>query len=190
MLHIIKDKDPIWDTDNYDVILLGTNIYCMLGNGFQNKLKNKYPKIEEINDKTNYGDRRKLGKRITIEGEPVISLLYICNYPNKKWASIDYDALENAMATANVEFKGKKVMTTMLGTTIFDGNGDREKVMEILENNCSGMDLYVYDYNQLNKKDEIGAYVNKIKALYKAEPEKYKQLWKSKDEVLKEMFLK
>ena len=108
MLNIIKDKEPIWETDKYDVILVGTSIYCMLTNGFQSKMRLKYPYIDAINDSTNYGDSRKLGKRMTIQGKPIISLMYIANYPHRKRVFVDYDALEHAMATANAEFKGKK----------------------------------------------------------------------------------
>ena len=45
-MNIIKDKDPISLTDDYDVILVGTSIYCMMPNGFQSKIRFKYPEIE------------------------------------------------------------------------------------------------------------------------------------------------
>ena len=101
MLNFIKNRDAIWETDKYDVVLLGTSIYCMLTNGFQSKMRLKYPYIETANDSTNYGDKRKLGKRLTIDGNPVISLLYIANHPHSKREFLDYDALEHALATAN-----------------------------------------------------------------------------------------
>ena len=136
-MNIIKDKDPIWETEKYDVILVGTSIYCMLTNGFQSKIRFKYPHVDDANNKTPFGDKRKLGKRLTVEpiedGQPIISLLYIANYPHSKRVFVDYEALENALATANAEFKGKKVMTTLLGESAFDGNGDREKLLKIIE---------------------------------------------------------
>ena len=42
-MNIIKDSDLIWETDNFDVILVGTTIYCSLPDGFQRKMRRKYP---------------------------------------------------------------------------------------------------------------------------------------------------
>ena len=189
MLNIIKDKEPIWETDKYDVILVGTSIYCMLTNGFQSKMRLKYPYIDAINDSTNYGDSRKLGKRLTIQGKPIISLMYIANYPHRKRVFVDYDALEHAMATANAEFKGNKVLTTMLGCSRFDGNGDRDKVLEILKANSYNMDLDVYDYIQLEKRKEISLYFKKLRSIEFTEPEKFNQLWPIKKQLIKELYL-
>lgn len=189
MVNIIKDKEPIWETDKYDVILVGTTIYCMLTNGFQSKVRLKYPYIDEINDSTNYGDMRKLGKRLTIDGKPIISLMYIANYPHSKRVFLDYDALEYALSTANAEFKGKKVMTTMLGCSKFDGNGDKEKVLEIMLKTTKDLDLDVYDYDQLEKRKEIRLYFNRIKDMEFTQPEKYAQLWPNRRELIKDLYL-
>lgn len=162
-IKIIENEDAIWHTEEYDVILVGTSIYNMLTNGFQYKLKMKYPEIETANQTTNYGDKRKLGKRLTIDGEPTISLLYICKYPGLRYGPpIDYDALKNAITTANAEFKGKKVMSTMIGCSDFDGNADKDKVIEILETYGKDMDITIYDYKQMRKEDERFALYKKL----------------------------
>lgn len=189
MLNFIKNKDAIWETDKYDVVLLGTSIYCMLTNGFQSKMRLKYPYIEAANDSTNYGDKRKLGKRLTIEGKPVISLLYIANHPHSKREFLDYDALEHALATANAEFRGKKVLTTVLGCSRFDGNGDRSKVIPMMEKLLHNVDVDVYDYLQIPKRDEIRLYFNKIKTFETTDVEKYNQLWPARKELIKDLYL-
>ena len=189
MINIIKDKEPIWETDKYDVILVGTSIYNMLSNGFQSKLRLKYPYIEEINDSTNYGDLRKLGKRMTIRGKPIISLMYIAKYPNSRREFIDYDALEHALSTANAEFRGKKVLTTMLGCSKFDGNGDKDKVLEIINRTANNLELDVYDYLQLEKRKEIALHFKKIREFETTEPEKFRQLWPIRKELIKDLYL-
>jgi hypothetical protein len=189
MINIIKDKDAIWETDKYDVILVGTSIYCMLTNGFQSKLRIKYPYIEDINNSTNYGDLRKLGKRMTIQGNPIISLMYIAKYPHSKREFVDYDALEHALATANAEFRGKKVMTTMLGCSKFDGNGDRDKVLEIMERNATNIDLYVYDYPQLEKRKEIALHFRRLRDIEFTEPEKFAKIWPIRKKLIKDLYL-
>lgn len=85
MLKIIKDIDPINITDEYDVLLIGTSIACSLTNGLQGKIANKYPYVDEANNKLPYRDNRRLGKRLTLkeDGKPIISLLFICKFMDK-----------------------------------------------------------------------------------------------------------
>ena len=188
-MNIIKDKDAIAFTDNYDVVLVGTSVYSTLGNGFQSKIRYKYPYVDEINSKTPFGDARKLGKRLTFEGYPIISLLYICGYPRKNFSNLDYEALENCLLTATAEFKGKRVMTTVLGSTQFDGNGDRDKILEIMERCTVGLDLDVYDYRQLPRVDEINYWKRKIFLIKNTERKKYIKLTKARNDILRRLYL-
>lgn len=191
-MNIIVNKDLIFETDKYDVILLGTSTYCMLTNGFQSKMRLKYPFIEDANNKTNYGDKRKLGKRTTIENEntPIISLLYVCNYPNKTREFIDYEALENCLRTAAAEFKGKKIATTVIGSSLYDGNGDKEHILNIMQESLQGLDVDVYDYKQLDRVTEIKLQKDKIYKLKDIDFDKYQKLWDIKEEMFKKMYLK
>lgn len=186
---IIKDKDAIWETDKYDVVLLGTSIYNMLTNGFQSKMRIKYPELEKANQSTAYGDLKKLGKRVTVDGSPIISLLYICKYPNSKRVFLDYDALERCLETANSEFKGKKVLTTVLGCSRFDGNGDKEKVLEIIEKATPDLYIDVYDYEQMAKRDEFMVHVRKMYKHIKTDYGRFRQLYDNRDEILKKIYL-
>lgn len=189
MINIIKDRDPIWDTDEYDVVLVGTSIYNMLTNGFQSKIKYKYPDMEWFNNQTDYGSKRKLGTRLTYyDCNPIISLLYIANYPNSRRVFVDYDALEQCLATANADFKGKHVMTTLLGCSPFDGNGERDRVMEIMQRTTTNLALDVYDYKQLSKMKERSMKLNELKAINKDE---YKRVFKENygAEYLKQFYL-
>lgn len=192
MINFAKNKDLIWETDNYDVILVGTSIYCMLSNGFQGKMNLKYPFLEEDNNKTSYGNLNKLGTRITIEREnsPIISLMYICKHPHKTREFISYDALERCLRTAMAEFKGKKIATTLLGCSVFDGNGDRDKILGIMEDCTKGYSLDVYDYKQLDKNDEIELIKRKIISTKDTNPEKYQEMWNKREEIFKQMYLK
>ena len=190
-MNIVKDKDLIWDTDKYDVILVGTSIYNLLTQGFQSKMAVKYPYILEPNNSTPYADKRKYGKRLTIQGEPIISLMYICGYPHSKRDYLNYEALENCLATANGEFKGKKVATTILGTSPFDGNGNREKCLEIIEENTKNLNLTVYDFPQYNRRKEIAMVCRKWNEYaHRGEWEKWKELKEHKDEIITKLYLK
>ena len=154
MINIITGKEAIYEVDNYDVVLVGTSTHCMLNGTFQGKMANKYPKIVKVNNSTGYGDLRKLGKRITIDDiKPIISLMYICTYPTKK-SYVDYNALERCLKTANAEFSGKKIITTVLGASPFDGKGDKEKILDIMKKTLTDVDVDVYDYEMMTIREE------------------------------------
>lgn len=190
-MNIVKDKDLIWDTDKYDVILVGTSIYNLLTQGFQSKLSMKYPYIVDANNSTPYADKRKYGKRLTIQGTPIISLMYICGYPHSKRDYLNYEALEHCLATANAEFKGKNVATTILGTSLFDGNGDRERCMKIIEENTDKLNLTVYDFPQYNRRKEIAMVCSKWNEYAeRGEWRKWKELKNHKDEIIAKLYLK
>ena len=151
MVTIIKDKEAIYDTEQYDVVLMGLSTHNIFMGNFQGKMAVKYPIVEKVNDSTPYGDIRKLGKCITIhDNTPIISLMYICTYPSRKDNFIDYEGLRKCLETANNDFKGKKVMTTLLGSTKFDGKGDREKCLKIIEETTKDYTQYYYpeDYSK------------------------------------------
>ena len=189
MLKIIKDKDPIWDTDNFDVILIGTSIYNQLNGGFQSKMKYKYPMVDEKNRETKYADFSKLGTRITINDTPIISLMYICGYPRPNIDTVDYDSLTKCLLTANAEFRGKKVMATILGSSQFDGNGDKDKCLKIIEDSTKDLDITLYDYEQKKRADEIREQKMYLKSLQYTDIEKYNKLKDVFDLYLKRLYL-
>lgn len=189
MIKFVKDKEPIWDTDNFDVLLIGTSIYNRLDGGFQSKIKFKYPIVDEENNKTKYADVSKLGSRLTVGTVPKISLMYICNYPTTKQETLDYDALDRCLKTANAEFKGKKVLMTIVGSSEFDGNGDRDKCLKLIEENTKDLDVTIYDYEQKKRSVEIALQKRYLKNLKSTDKEKYEQLLSVFDLYLKKLYL-
>lgn len=193
MITFIKGKEPIYDTEQYDVVLMGVSTHNMFMGNFQGKMAVKYPIIEKVNNSTAYGDLRKLGKRITInDNTPIISLMYMCTYPSRKDNFINYEALENCLKTANVEFKGKKVMTTILGSTKFDGNGDKEKCLKIIEENTKDLDLYIYDFEQITIREEIkrqNKYFTNLREQYKGNKKALEKIKEMSIEMRKKTFL-
>ena len=189
MLKIVKDKDPIWDVDNFDVLLIVTSTYNQLNGGFQSKVKYKYPIVEEENNKTKYADTSKLGTRLTIYGRPTISLMYVCGYPRPNTETVNYEALERCLRTANAEFKGKKVITTIVGASPFDGNGNKDRCLEIIEESTSDLEIWVYDYKQKKRKDEIEEQRCYLKSLQHTNEDKYNKLKAVFDLYLKKLYL-
>ena len=160
MIEVIKDVDLYDNVDKYDAILIGTNINCSMSQGFQRKVMLNYPYVQEENMKTRYGDEKKLGTVLECkeEGSPTFVLLYIAKgntRPDVNKEYMSYEALEKCLKIVNVLYKGQNLASTFIGTSKFDGNGDKERVMKILSENTDKVNLTIYDYEQLSRHDEL-----------------------------------
>lgn len=156
-MKIIKDIDLIYDVKKYDVILIGTSTLNSLGNGFQYKMGKNFPIIKEANNSTLYADKSKLGTVQVVNESPIICLCYIHNgrfRPDINPDVVDYAALEKCLKLINQKFKGLKVATTIIGNSPFEGGGDYNKCLGILQKQMVDVDLYVYDYKQLDYRYE------------------------------------
>lgn len=159
MMTIIEDKDLIYDVKGYDVVLVGLNIMNTMGNGFPHKVAVSFKNVAKKNKETAYGDPRKLGTVRVVKGEPdgpYFALCYISRgryRPDKIPDTVDYEALEKCLHRVNGAFKGQRVATTIIGNSEFEGGGDRDKIMKLLEE-MPDVDLYVYDYEQIDYRLE------------------------------------
>ena len=189
MVNIIQNKDAIFDTEKFDVILVGTSIMCRLANGFQRKIKCKYPFVDKINNKTPYGDLRKLGVCEVIDGYPYIVLMYITKQASGRKCFLDYVALEKCMSFINEKFSGKRVMSSMVGCSRFDGMGDKETVLSIIKNNTEHVELTLYDYEQKSYRKEIKQIKSKIYSFKTVNPYQYEELKKNKTNILESLYL-
>jgi hypothetical protein len=160
MFRIVSGVDLYEDINKYDVILVGTNIYCNMSQGFQRKVMLNYSYVEDKNMATKYGDESKLGTILECEkeGKPTFVLLYINkgNFrPDLKKDYLSYESLEKCLKLVNVLYKGKKLACTFLGASKFDGNGDKDRIFEIISKTTDNIDLTVYDYVQLSRSEEM-----------------------------------
>ena len=196
MITIIKDKQLINDVFQYDVILVGTSINNALGNGFQRQIRINFPIVDEINKSTNYGDIRKLGTVKVVATTPIFCLCYINKSkrrPDINPDYLEYVSLEQCLKLINDNFKGKRIASTIIGLSDYEGNGNREKIMNIIEKNSNNIDLYLYDYKQLDyeqeRKDKWYDIINNIENLSPDEyREKKKQFhWEDKFGIFKPM---
>lgn len=157
-MRVIKGEDLFKHIDEYDVILVGTNTYCTMSQGFQRDIMLHYPHVQERNMETRYGDKSKLGTIVQVEGKPTFVLLYICegNFrPDLKKDYLDYEALSKCAKISSVLFKDKKVACPLLGSSRFDGNGDHDVVSKILSDAFKTLDVDIYDYFQKSKLEKL-----------------------------------
>lgn len=183
MITMIENKQLIYDIDNYDVILIGTSINNALGNGFQYQIKKSFPEVDIANKNTPYGDIRKLGTvQVVNKYNKTFCLCYINKsrrrpdlYPDY----LEYTALESCMQIINKNFKNKKIASTILGNSVYEGDGDKEKIMQIICDNTNDVDITLYDFQQQDFKQERRERWNDIvNSIGKVSAEEYKEMKK------------
>jgi hypothetical protein len=184
-INFIHEINLIEDVFKYDLILLGTGIHNALGNGFQYDVKINFPKVEETVKKTPYADSRKLGTVEVINGNPIFCVGFIHKGGYRKDINpdyLDYNALKDVLFLIDKNFIGKKIAMPLIGCSKYDGNGDKEKVIQMLTELSDRNEYFIYDYEQRDYREvnnekwaEITSKVGKIP---------YEELRKLKDDFI------
>jgi hypothetical protein len=180
----------------YDVVLIGTNVYCTLSQGVQRDIALNYPYVREMNFKTKYGDVDKLGTILECveENEPLITLLYICRgYNCKKIHGEDflsYESLEKCLKLINIKYKGLNIACPLLGCSRFDGNGNKEKVLEIFNKCITNVNITIYDYFQQTRNEKQIATRKKELAVKAENYQAYYDMVKKRKEEAEKRFLR
>lgn len=179
MINFVKDKPLITEVNNYDVTLVGTNVYCTLSNGFQREVMLWYQYVQDINMTTRYADASKLGTILecTKENEPTFCLLFITkgyNFrPHAEKDYLSYEALEKCLKLVNIKYRGKKIAAPLLGTSRFDGNGNRDQVIDIIKRTLTDVDIDVYDFYQKSKEELKDERFYELKSLSRTDKKKF-----------------
>lgn len=196
MISIIKDIDLYEHLNEYDVILIGTNLYCTMSQGIQLNVMLNYPYVYNKNLETKYGDMSKLGTILECksDGEPTFCLCFITkgyNFrPDLEKDYLSYEALEKCLNLVNIVYKGKKIACPLLGHSKFEGNGDKEKIMDIFNNTLTDVDATVYDYRQKSRTDQVLDYMHKEFAVKEVDRKKYHEMVKKRKAEAEERFRK
>lgn len=158
MIHIIEGRDLIYEVMDYDLVLVGTSINNTLGNGFQYKVGLSFPDVYHASKTASrYGDTKKLGKVDVVVGEPSFALCYITKgrfRPDIKPDALDYEALEKSLRIIEKNYDDKKIATTIMGHSPYEGGGDKEKILEIFKKVFIHSEVYLYDYQQVDFRNE------------------------------------
>ena len=132
-----------------------------MSQGIQLKVMLNYHYVQEKNMETKYGDPEKLGTILecTADGEPTFCLCFITagyNFrPDLQKDYLSYESLEKCLKLVNILYKGKRVACPLLGNSRFDGNGDKNRILDIFTNTITDVDLDIYDYHQKSRAEEM-----------------------------------
>lgn len=182
----VHDKPLIEDVFDYDVILIVTGIHNTLGNGVQYDIKINFPHVERAIKQTPYADPRKLGTVSVIKDNPIFCVGFVHQGGYRRDITPDYlnyKAVEDILNVIDNHFIDKKIATTVIGCSQFDGNGDKNKVLSIFKSLSDKNTYFIYDYEQRDYREihnerwaEITSMVGKIP---------YEELRALKDEYIK-----
>lgn len=182
----VHDKPLIEDIFNYDIIIVGTGVHNALGNGFQYDVKINFPLVEHVVKQTPYADPRKMGTVSVINETPIFCVGFIHQGGYRKDLTPDYlnyDAVRDVLHLVDTNFKGEKIATTLIGCSLFDGNGDKNQVLEIFNGLSDNNEYFIYDYEQRDYREVHNEKWAEITALVGKIP--HDELRKLKDEFIK-----
>lgn len=90
-----------------------------------------------------------------------------------------------------MEFKGKNVACPIIGSSLFDGNSNKDKCFEVITDNLKDVNLTIYDFKQYNRREEIAMVLSQWNVYRKnKEWDKYNELLSHKDEIISRLYLK
>ena len=200
MVNVVK-SGLIENVFSYDYVLVGIGTNNSFSGGFAYDIGLNFPSIKiRVNMMSNYLDRRLMGSvaLVTDRNCPSMCVCYVHNGGYRKGKNgefIDYNALENCLRQVSSSFKGKKIASPLIGASKYDGNGDRERILDLYKKYFTESDVDVYDYEQetfddvmyralvdlrRRKREKLITYDEYIK-------EKNLICWKRKNGIFKEM---
>lgn len=103
---------------------------------------------------------------------------------------LSYESLEKCLKLINVKYKGKTIACPLLGCSRFDGNGNKEKVLEIMNNTMTDVNLIVYDYQQLTRSEYLKKIYIKEQEVKKKDYYAYYNMVKKRKEEAEKRFQK
>lgn len=154
---IVKDKFLIEDIKKYTIVLVPMSANNSMNSGFAYEIGLNFPPIREKVQTTPYGDRRKFGTVSVFKDDGITFCICFMHTggQSKQVEYVKYDSLADCLDLININFKGKTVASPILGSTKYDGRGDKEKIINIFKEHCTDIDLILYDYEERNFMDEI-----------------------------------
>ena len=154
---IVKDKFLIEDIKKYTIVLVPMSANNSMNSGFAYEIGLNFPPIREKVQTTPYGDRRKFGTVSVFKDEGITFCICFMHTggQSKQAEYVKYDSLADCLDLININFKGKTVASPILGSTKYDGRGEKEKIINIFKEHCTDIDLILYDYEERNFMDEI-----------------------------------
>lgn len=148
----IFETELIKEVFSYDVILVGMGINNSFSEGFAYDVALNFPDVKKReNSISGYGDKRNYGKVLQIPDSGItfcMCYMHTGGYRKNDGEFVDYTALKNCLNYIADRMSGKRIASPLLGSSKFDGNGERGRLLKLYEEAFSDCDIDLYLYEQ------------------------------------------
>lgn len=133
----------------FDVIIHGCNCQNTMGAGIAKSVKQQFPAAYDADQKTNKGDRDKLGTYSSVTVDCDGRELSIVNaYTQFNWRGrgikADYDAIRSIFAKIKSDFGGKRIGYPLIGAGL--AGGDWDVISQIITEELAGENHTLVEY--------------------------------------------
>jgi hypothetical protein len=159
MIKIIEKERLIDNIFDYDIVLVPMSNNNSMQHGFKHEVAINFPSVRYEANKTAYGDMRKFGTIDTFESNHIqFCLCYMYTTPCYKQGGSDhvrYDDLRKCLYEVAERYNGYRIGMPVIGSSKYDGNGDRKRIFEIINETLSKLDVTVFDYDDYDDIHDI-----------------------------------
>ena len=166
--------DLISNVKKYDVVVFGMGINNAFNSGLLYEIALNFPKVKESeNENSPYGDKRKYGTIYSTEADGIVFCACYMNdggYNRNKGEEdcVKYDMLEKCLRRVAEKYAGKKICAPIIGSSFYDGKGEKKKIMSIFARAFANADIDLYDYEQRDFRLYIFRKIAEARAEYKS----------------------
>jgi O-acetyl-ADP-ribose deacetylase (regulator of RNase III) len=121
----------------FDVIIHGCNCFCTMGAGIAKAIKSEFPEAYQVDLKSGYGNREKLGSYSSVTVNKNGREITVINaYTQFHWRGrgikVDYDALKSVFQLVKKNYAGKRIGYPLIGAGL--AGGDWNVISQIVDN--------------------------------------------------------
>ena len=138
--------DLIKGAKEFDVIAHGCNCFLNMKSGIAKTVVEYFPEAREVDNKTAWGDKNKLGTISHTNTTPIVvnaytQFRYGRDTDGKEVVNADYDAIRNAMKAIKQKFTGKKIGLPQIGAG--KAKGDWAIIRQIIYDELGSEDVTI-----------------------------------------------
>lgn len=147
MKYIEGDLIKLAKKGKFDIIVHGCNCFNTMGAGIAKMIKNEFPGAWKVDQKTQKGDRFKLGNYTSyVTPEKLRIINAYTQYYFGGPSPVDYGAIRECFKKINYRYKGKKVGIPKIGAGLAGGNW--KKIEKIIDEETKNLKIVCVIYKK------------------------------------------
>lgn len=142
----------------FDVIIHGCNCFCTMGAGIAKQIKDHFPQAQLADQKTQAGDKQKLGTYSVAHIEHKDHAFSVVNaYTQYQFSGhgtlVDYEAVRKIFAQLKNDFTKKRIAYPKIGAGL--AKGDWVMISKLIDKALQGEDHTLVEYDRHTDNQDI-----------------------------------